>query len=291
MPNSADKDKSEAVRVEGESDTPKPPKRLRPRWQRWLLWSSVRLLLLAGVGVGVGTVEWRSRPPDLMAHAKRIASISGASGYYWTPKGELRLYRFTGNATASLKWDQSTQSVAFVETLPKLNGQIVRPMSDYNLFVIRPNQKSTQTKTVYGYTTHPTWTIYYDALPKPDYIFKVKTLPNMIQDHQDVALSRDGKRIAYVGWMPHQNWRDVFWQRLKSGYKPPFRGYGGAILVSAVDGSRTDIVGTVEQEGPDPHTLYSRSGTTFSLQGVFWCPDGKHLSFAYGDGVYEVPVK
>ncbi len=288
MPDSAEEEKSEAMREEGEADTPKTPKRLRPRWQRWLLWSSVRLFLLLGVGAGVGTVQWRSRPPDLMAHAKRIASIAGAGGYYWTPRGELRLYRNQRNGTASLKWDQATQSATFVEMLKPPKGQFFadpnRTKGPFATSSRRQDQQS-QVLIVEAYKKDQPYT-RDKPMPNADYTWKIRAMPGLQADFYDTALSPDGKRIAYKSLIPNVDWRDEIMRRVRRGYQPPYRGQGAVILISSVDGSRTEMLGKVKEDMPA-----TRSGTTYSLQCFYWRPDGKHLTFAYGDGVYEVPVK
>lgn len=289
MPNNTEEDKSEAAREEGEEVT---PKRLRPRWQRWLLWSSVRLLLLAGVGAGVGTVQWRrTRPLDLMACSKRLAFLANATGYYWTPQGELRLYQYQRNGTASLKWDQATQKALFVEMLKPPKGQaFADPNRNIGPHVQTISRQDKQVLTIGAYKK---WQVHAPGKPiaKPDYTWKIKAVPNMDALFIETALSPDGKRIAYKCFVPRVDWRDEILRRMRRGYKQPFRGQGAAILVSAVDGSQTKVVGVVKEDMPALPSRFSQSGTISALQAIYWRPDGKHLSFAYGDGVYEVPVK
>ncbi len=264
-------------------------KRARPRWQRWLMWASVRLLLVAGVGAGIGTVQMRARPPDLMAHAHRIASLAKAEGYYWTPNGELRLYEYRPEGTATLRWNQATQSTTFEELLmPGKDSFFQDPMRDVGPYVQTFAEGDKQFKIISAFNEPQHYSLSR-PMPKPDYLWKIKVVPDMQTSFSSVSLSPDGKRIAYKCLVPHIEWRDAIMQRLRRGYKAPFRGQGAAILISAVDGSRTDILGVVKDDMPNKPP-YSKSGTAFSLQGLFWCPDGKHLSFAYGDGVYEVPV-
>ena len=290
MPNEAEKD-----------TTPVPPEysvvtptRLRPRWQRWLLWSSVRLLILMGVGAGVGTVQWRrTHPPDLMAHVKRIASIAKASGYHWTSTGELRLFRHARKGTESLRWNQTTQTATVVEMLKPVKGQaFVDPARNIgpHMQAFYQQDKQSQIEIIEA-SNH--WQAYTPGKPRPnpDYVWRIKSAPNVYSTFTDMSLSPDGSRIAYKCLMPRLDWRDEFWRRVRRGYQAPFRGQGAAILVSTVDGARTDVIGTVKEDMPASYSRYSQSGTTFSLQSVYWCPDGRHLSFAYGDGVYEVSVK
>ena len=272
------------------TDAAVPCKRVRPRWQRCLLWASVRLLLLAGVGVGIGTVQMRARPPDLMAHAHRIASLARANGYYWTPKGELRLYAYQGHGTAALRWNEATQSTTFVEMLKPVKGQaFLNVMQDQRPSVNTARWQDKEVRILGAYKTYQPYPAGKPQ-PEPDYTWKIRVRTDLWSMPFSVALSPDGKKVAYMCLVPHIEWRDTIMQRLRRGYKAPFRGQGAAILISAVDGSRTDILGTVKDDMPNKPP-YSKSGTSFSLQGLFWCPDGKHLSFAYGDGVYEVPVK
>ena len=290
MPNKTEADSSETAQETGSVEI---GKRLRPRWQRWLLWSSVRLLVLAGAGAGVGTMQMRARPPDLMRHAKRIATVDAANGYFWTSKGELRLYQHQANGTASYKWDEATQKATLVGMLKSSTGQTnADPTQDTNPHAqsIRWQDKERKIKIVEA-SKEQEPAKRGQSRRISDYTWKIRVIQGMSASFSDFRLSQDDKQIAYACAIPHSNWGDMLMQRLRLRYHAPFRKQSVTLLISSVDGRYTEALGTLKEDMPPPHTQYSHSGTTYSFQSLFWCPDGKHLSFMYGDGVWEVPVK
>ena len=259
------------------------PRRSRRRNGRRLLWLVFSVGLLAILSVGIYRARFITLP-SLMDDATWIAPFDKYSTYRWNSDQEMTLYSYRVAGLAVFRWNIATRQVTLLQ---------VKKHVSFTNFEESPSvmqgRRINQIMVVKAWIVNPGLGKNL-KMPPPDHVWKLANTEDAAINHGSCVTSPDGKYVAYTARMQRPDPLGKLLRRFKFIHLPePKTGVG--IMVNDAEGKNARLLGFTEVEMPEKHTKYSNSGTTASLQNLQWRPDGKKLSFEYGDGIYAIPTK